>query len=211
MKSKRYKCPHPGCGICFTRKVNMEDHILQEHPQQHGGGMKKKGEEDSREKWRKDHPEPPKLPETVVVKSLDPDKEESDFRGAKVDGYFFPQTKSQCSYLQVFYRDTKGRLEARLKKVVEGKKASKWNLVLHCKMTMASRYHGEPVESYPYFRHRSPFISTHPEELEEQLHTAFQLVEDALDLYTTSGSGWTLEHLLHVGCSRRATSSECTS
>ena len=71
-----------------------------------GGNLKRKASEG--EETGKKYPkgEVPDLPDTVTVQSMRPDKEVVSAQGAKVDSYFYPQTKSQQRDLKIFLHET---------------------------------------------------------------------------------------------------------
>lgn len=113
-------------------------------------------------------------------------------KGTKVDSYFYPQTKPEHKDMQVFFKESMETLKAWLGLAVQEKKGVKCNLVLCCKMTIPSKYQDKPLEFSPYFR-LGPYTSTYPEELEKQLHIAYEMLEDQADRISSLGSGWVLE------------------
>ena len=101
-KSKQFKCPHPGCGKRFSRKAMMEYHWDHDHSRQSGSGLKRKLSEEVTMAKKYLKGEIPDLPDTISVKSIRPDKEVTAAKGAKIDAFFYPQTKGQQHDLKIF-------------------------------------------------------------------------------------------------------------
>ena len=169
------------CGKCFVKKATLEKHV-QEH-QQTGGGIKRKNKEEGQT--------PKKLPKKVT-KILPADKEVSSMKGAKVDAFFYPKTQGQLKDQQVFFKETKARLHAHLRNVLE-KKSVKWNLVYHVTLTMHDSYQQEMRTHQGYFRTPHPLVTLYPQQLPEQLSEAMETVSESMSIFAQAGSGWTLE------------------
>ena len=92
---KKFKCPHPGCNKTFTRKAFMEHHRDHDHVGQSGGNLKRKASEGEEMGKKYLKGKVPDLPDTAAVQSMRPDKEAPCAEGAKLDSFFYPQTKSQ--------------------------------------------------------------------------------------------------------------------
>ena len=178
---KPHKCTT--CGKCFVKKATLEKHF-QEHSQQTGGGIKRKSTEQQGGPMKK-------LPKKVT-KVYPVDKEISAMKGAKVDAFFYPKTQSQLKDQQVFFKETKPRLQAHLEKVLE-KKTVKWNLVYHCTLTMHDPYQQVMRSHEGYFRTPHPLITLYPQQLPEQLNEAMETVAERMSIFAQAGSGWTLE------------------
>ena len=171
------------CGKCFAKKVTLEKHI-QEH-QQKGGGTKRKSTEQQGGPTKK-------LPKKVSG-VLPADKEVSTMKGVKVDVFFYPKTESQLKDQQVFFKETLPRLQAHMQKVLQQKKAIKWNLVYHSELTMHDPYQQVLRTHQGYFRTPHPLITLYPQQLDEQLNEAMETVAESMSIFAQAGSGWTLE------------------
>lgn len=114
-------------------------------------------------------------------------------KGAKVDALFYPKTQAQQKDQQVFFKETRPRLQAHLKNVLENKKAVKWNLVYHCSLSMHDPYRQEVRSHQGYFRTPHPLITLYPQQLAEQLNEAMETVAESMTNFAQAGSGWTLE------------------
>ena len=121
------------------------------------------------------------------------DKEVSAMKGAKVDAFFYPKIETQRVDQQVFFKETLPRLELHLQKVLEEKRAIKWNLMYHCTLSMPDKYSDHPLRYSPYFRTPSPITSTYLQQLREQLHASMEVLEERMSTFMQAGSGWTLE------------------
>ena len=185
-KPKPFKCSFSGCGKSFTCKSTLEQHH-REHTQR-GGGLKRKAENEE------DEPQPkkPKLPEKVT-EVLPADREVSAMKGAKVDAFFKPKTQAQQKDQQIFFKETLPRLQAHLQKVLQQKKAVKWNLLYHCTLSMPDPYQQVVRTHQGYFRTPHPIISLYPQQLSEQLNEALETVAERMTIFAQAGSGWTLE------------------
>lgn len=150
--------------------------------------MKPKLEEEESEKEAKKM----KLPDKVDG-VLGADKEVSAMKGAKVNAFFEPKTKTQLVDQQVFFKESLSRLEAHLQKVLKEKKAIKWNLMYHCTISMPDKYKDHPPRYSPYFRTQHPITSTYQQQLREQLNMTMEVLEERMSAFAQAGSGWTLE------------------
>ena len=182
-KPKPFQCSYPNCGKRFTRKSTLEQH-LKEHTQR-GGGIKRKSTEQQQGPIQK-------LPKKVTG-VLPVDKEVSSMKGVKVDAFFYPKTQAQSKDQQVFFKETRPRLQAHLKKVLEQKKAIKWNLIYHCTLTMHDPYQQVLRTHQGYFRTPHPLVTLYPQQLGEQLNEALETVAESMSIFAQAGSGWTLE------------------
>ena len=171
------------CGKCFAKKSTLEKHVY-EH-QQTGGGTKRKSTEQQGRYSQK-------LPKKVSG-VLPADKEKSTMKGVKMDAFFYPKTESQLKDQKVFFKETQPRLQAHLKKVVEEKKAVKWNLVYHVTLVMHDAYRQEMKIHQGYFRTPHPLVTLYPQQLGEQLNEAMETVGESMSIFAQAGSGWTLE------------------
>ena len=187
-KPKPFQCTFTDCGKCFSRKSTLEHHQQHTHLSQLGGGMKRKLEDEESEKEAKKMKLPDKVDGVLVA-----DKEVSAMKGAKVDAFFEPKTKTQLVDQQVFFKESLPRLEAHLQKVLKEKKAIKWNLMYHCTMSMPDKYKDYPLRYSPYFRTQHPITSTYPQQLRDQLNMAMEVLEERMSAFAQAGSGWTLE------------------
>ena len=176
---KPHKCSQ--CGKCFARKATLEKHI-QEH-QQKGGGAKRKPEQQGG---------PMKKLPKKVSRVLPVDKEDFSMKGAKVDAFFYPKTEGQRKDQQVFFKETRPRVQAHLQKVLE-KKTVKWNLIYHCTLTMHDPYQQVMRTHQGYFRTPHPLVSLYPQQLPEQLNEAMETVGESMSVFAQAGSGWTLQ------------------
>ena len=147
--------------------------------------MKRKLEEEESEKEAKNM----KLPDKVDGA----DNEVSAMKGAKVNAFFEPKTKTQLVDQQVFFKESLARLEAHLQKVLKEKKATKWNLMSHCTMSMPDKYKDHPLRYSPYFRIQHPISSTYQQQWREQLNMPMEVLEERMSAFAQAGSGWTLE------------------
>ena len=174
-------------GKSFGCKTNYQHHKKYAH--QVGGELKRKleEEEDARKKIKK-----PKLHDTVkqVYKA---DKKVSSLKGTKVDAFFYPKTETQRIDQQLFFKETLPRLKLHLEKVLKEKTGIKWNLMYHCSLSMPDKYRDVPLRHSPFIRTPDPMISTHPEQLLEQLNVAMEIVEERMTTFMQAGSGWVLE------------------
>lgn len=177
---KPFKCTI--CGKCFVKKATLEKH-LQEHNQR-GGGIKRKNTEEGQT-----HKKLPKK----VTKILPVDKEVSTMKGVKVDAFFYPKTQGQQKDQQVFFRETRPRLQVHLENVLKEKKAVKWNLVYHCELSMHNPYQKVMRTHDRFFRTPHPIITLYPQQLSEQLNEAMETVAERMSIFAQAGSGWTLE------------------
>ena len=114
-------------------------------------------------------------------------------KGAKVDAFFHPKTESQRTDQQVFFKETRARLQAHLENVLKKKKGVKWNLVYHCTLTMHDPYQQVLRTHQGYFRTPHPLITLYPQQLSEQLNEAMETVAESMTIFAQAGSGWTLE------------------
>ena len=185
-KPKPFQCSYPDCGKCFTRKATLEDHQKKAHQQ--GAGLKRKAIEQEDGQSAKKTKLPDKEERVLPV-----DKEVSAMKGAKVDAFFKPKTEPQRKDQQVFFKETLPRLQAHLQKVLEQKKAVKWNLMYNCTLSMPDPYREEVRTHEAYFRTPHPLITLYPQQLTEQLNTALETVEERMAIFAQAGSGWTLE------------------
>lgn len=188
-RERTFNCTWPGCQKAFTRNQALQSHILYDHRerQQQGAGVKRMAAE----------PEvdlPLKKPKTF---SMLPDEELVALEGASVLSTFFPQSQSEAYDEKVFLRDTMSRLKQRLEYALQEKRGVKWNLILHVQMKMESGNDKEPVKSSPFFR-AGPYLSTYPEDLEEQIYQAAEMVQVRFSNFQGWGSGWTLDHNIHL-------------
>ena len=111
-----------------------------------------------------------------------------------MDSFFYPQTNFQQKDLQVFFKESLERLEARLETAVQEEKEVKWNLILRVKMEMHSSHHKQPIEFSPYF-HTEPYTSPQAGDLRKQIQVDYERLEDRVDQLTQMGSGWTLRQV----------------
>lgn len=109
-------------------------------------------------------------------------------KGAKVDAFFHPKTEGQKADQQVLFKETLPRLEAHLKKALQEKKAIKWTLVYHCKLSIPDKYRDHPLTVSPHFRTLHALTTTYPQQLREQLDGSFENLEDEMSLFAQSGS-----------------------
>ena len=181
-KDKPFKCGT--CGKRFARQSTLKHHI-DEHRQQGGGAVKRKATEQQGGPSQK-------LPKKVT-EVLPADKEVSAMKGVKVDAFFHPKTQSQQKDQQIFFKETLPRLQAHLLKVLQQKKAIKWNLIYHCTLTMHDPYRQVMRTHQGYFRTPHPLVTLYPQQLPEQLNEAMETVEERMTIFAQAGSGWTLE------------------
>lgn len=154
--------------------------------------MKRKLEEEESEKEAKKM----KLPDKVDG-VLPADKEVSAMKGAKVDAFFEPKTKTQLVYQQVFFKESLPRLEAHLQKVLKEKNAIKWNLMYHCTMSMPDKYKDHPPRYSPYFRTQHPITSTYPQQLREQLNMAMEVLEERMSAFAQQDKVGPSKKIMH--------------
>lgn len=107
---------------------------------------------------------------------------------------FFTQkqkTKKQINKSSLKKRSLDWKLTS--KKALQEKKAIKWTLVYHCKLSIPDKYRDHPLTVSPHFRTLHALTTTYTQQLREQLDGSLENVEDEMSLFAQSGSDWILE------------------